>query len=489
MPKIGNRPKKSPTSKKAKEVKATATESTNFELSICVPASKDWQWKDANSNQATQGLPDLGLPRQTDLTVIYEKQAFVKKYKRHLTGLNSNNKPATNWYGCDKEGLVTINAGSGTVKRYKSSARFAIASCNNGANLALTMRLKNEVKRETDPREEYQFLTKKYNYILSSKSDNESNDEWLDPSRSGNTNFIVPNYEISRVLWTQIANTGMDDRSKNAQNASQEHEIIEPCSGLVIIAGSTNSGKSELARSIISDYLQRRKNAESGPNPKMLNLVTLEDPIEEWWPDIETKKAIKRFYNQGICYIPRRLGCDTDSLKNALKDSKRQSPACFYVGEIRSKDDWMEVIDFATSGHLIVVTTHATNLRETIQKVLTSCDADTPQRRKIIADSLCAVVHAKFQSYNTADDKEKYKVQIPSAWIANSRSRNELVRDGLTSIIGNDISCFNREQFAMKTLRGYFWPAEQIKPLLTIDEITTKLLPSIKKQDIKEVIG
>jgi len=513
MPKKLNRTSRARTSLKTQERsthigkekhEGSKTRARSSALTLKLPKESTWQWNSQNAKQF------IALPKQTDLTVIYDEEGFNNACEGSIN--NPLAKANSELFAQDIEGSVKILTEGIATPIYESSARFSIVKCNSGKNIGVTMRLKTEIpehlKKSKDKWKNYEFLTKIFDYktFASEGSEDPKKNEpqgsnrpsWIDPSRNDKNPFIVQNYDIAKILWEKVTNRQSDDQ-KSLETKDADFEINESITGLIVIAGATNSGKSELARSIIGDYLQRRRIAESNSS-KILNLVTLEDPVEEWLSGVNTTDAIRHFYNMGVCYMPRRLTRDThsltrdtDSLESALRDSKRQSPACFYVGEVRSKDDWKSVIEFASSGHLIVVTTHATNLRETIQRILTSCDADTPQRRKIVADSLCAVIHAKFLSYERngqkATDKKKHKVQMPSAWIANSRSRNELVRDGLTSIIGNNSNCMSREQFAERTLRHYFSPKLTKNPLIDKDEIKTGILPSIKKQDIKELIG
>jgi Tfp pilus assembly ATPase PilU len=355
--------------------------------------------------------------------------------------------------------------------------------------VAITLRLKKLNKFAALPAYEFLKPNKAWSEIDNQESvpkttaGNPSNDPneiiWIDPSRSDQNDFIARNFDIARILWQAIQG------KKPTEKGADSPQIEKPASGLLVIAGATNSGKSELAKSIVGDYLQRRRLAE---RDKMLNLITLEDPIEAWLADATNENTIRSFYNLGVCYIPRQLHKDTDSLKSALKDSKRQSPECFYVGEIREKNDWKEAIEFASSGHLIVVTTHATNLRETIQRILNATESESPQRRKIVADALCAVIHARFIDYKLGD--KKHKVQAPTFWVANSKSRNELVRDGLSSIIGNQSTCFNRQQLAIETLKRFSNSSGGMppSPAMNIEDLNN-ILKEISKQDISEVIG
>lgn len=491
-------PKKAP--KAGKPVKATAgtkTSSDPSQFKIKIPpetSEKGWRWElEGNKNLLSLPLDSqIGIPKKNDITIFHSFKS-VQKAKDQK------------WVDADfRSGKIFVDDRKGEVlfeldenKTHKDTARFSIVRCNNGSMVAITLRLKKLVKFADLPT--YKFLkpNEAWSKIDAQETVPTTTEEdplkepnvisWIDPSRDDKNDFIVRNFDIARILWQTVQG------KISTEEKAGSPKIEKPASGLLVIAGATNSGKSELAKSIVGDYLQRRRLAETD---KMLNLITLEDPIEAWLANKTNEEVIRGFYNLGVCYIPRQLHNDTDSLKSALKDSKRQSPECFYVGEIREKNDWNEAIEFASSGHLIVVTTHATNLRETIQRILNATESESPQRRKIVADALCAVIHARFIDYEQAkeiDNKlenKKHKVQAPTFWIANSRSRNELVRDGISSVIGNQNTCFNRQQLAIETLKRHSNSSDRSipSPQLT-DEDLDNLLKEISKQDISEVIG
>ena len=484
-------PKKAPKARKPVKTRARSkAPSAPNQFKINVPpensSTETWKW-DLEDSDKPWSLPlnrPIGIPKKNDITIFHAFESVRKARDQEWVSKEFRNGEV---FVDDRKGDVLFELDS--TKTQDDTARFSIVRCNNGTMVAITLRLKKLNKFEHLPA--YKFL--KPNDAWSQIDNQESVPKttegnpskepnkiiWIDPSRSDKNDFIARNFDIARILWQAIQG------KKPTEKGADSPQIEKPASGLLVIAGATNSGKSELAKSIVGDYLQRRRLAETD---KMLNLITLEDPIEAWLADATNEDVIRGFYNLGVCYIPRQLHKVTDSLKSALKDSKRQSPECFYVGEIREKNDWKEAIEFASSGHLIVVTTHATNLRETIQRILNATESESPQRRKIVADALCAVIHARFIDYKQGD--KKHKVQAPTFWVANSRSRNELVRDGISSVIGNQSTCFNRQQLAIETLKRFSNSSGGPTPLsILTDEDLVNLIKEISKQDISEVIG
>ena len=90
-------------------------------------------------------------------------------------------------------------------------------------------------------------------------------------------------------------------------------EIIMAPRGLVLLVGSTGSGKSTTLAALI-DYINRTRSA---------HVITIEDPIEFVHPN---KKCL---INQ------RQVGEHTDSFKRALRAALREDPDIVLLGEMR----------------------------------------------------------------------------------------------------------------------------------------------------------
>jgi len=124
-------------------------------------------------------------------------------------------------------------------------------------------------------------------------------------------------------------------------------DIIMAPRGLVLIVGSTGSGKSTSLASMI-DY---RNSTSSG------HILTIEDPIEY------LHKHKKSIVNQ------REVGLDTHAFHNALKNAMREAPDVILIGEILDATT-MEAIAFAETGHLCLATLHSNNADQTIERIL-----------------------------------------------------------------------------------------------------------------------
>ena len=125
-------------------------------------------------------------------------------------------------------------------------------------------------------------------------------------------------------------------------------EIIMAPRGLVLLVGSTGSGKSTTLASMID----HRNSTTSG------HILTIEDPIEY------LHKHKKSIVNQ------REVGIDTHAFHNALKNAMREAPDVILIGEILDATTMEAAIAFAETGHICLATLHSNNADQTIERIL-----------------------------------------------------------------------------------------------------------------------
>ncbi|MBK8283503.1 MAG: PilT/PilU family type 4a pilus ATPase [Ahniella sp.] len=126
------------------------------------------------------------------------------------------------------------------------------------------------------------------------------------------------------------------------------HELIMIPRGLVLVVGSTGSGKSTTLASMI-DY---RNSVRTG------HILTVEEPIEYVH---EHKKSM---------VDQREVGLDTMSYANALKNAMREAPDVIMIGEIRDRETMQAAISYAETGHLCLSTLHANNANQTLDRII-----------------------------------------------------------------------------------------------------------------------
>ncbi len=118
--------------------------------------------------------------------------------------------------------------------------------------------------------------------------------------------------------------------------------------GLIIMVGSTGSGKSTTLASMI-DY--RNENHHG-------HIVTIEDPIEF------THQHKKSLITQ------REVGLDTLDYEIAMKNTLRQAPDVILLGEIRDRETMEYAISYAETGHLCLSTLHANNANQALDRII-----------------------------------------------------------------------------------------------------------------------
>jgi twitching motility protein PilT len=118
--------------------------------------------------------------------------------------------------------------------------------------------------------------------------------------------------------------------------------------GLILVTGTTGSGKSTTLASMIEHINTNRT----------CHIMTIEDPIEFL---IRDRRSI---VNQ------REIGVDTQSFSNALRAALRQDPDVILVGEMRDFETIETALTAAETGHLVMSTLHTLDATETINRII-----------------------------------------------------------------------------------------------------------------------
>ena len=139
--------------------------------------------------------------------------------------------------------------------------------------------------------------------------------------------------------------------------------------GLVLVTGTTGSGKSTTLASIIN-YINTHR---------IVHCVTIEDPIEFVHRD---KMSI---INQ------RELETDTASFSTALRAALRADPDVILVGEMRDLDTIETALVAAETGHLVLSTLHTVDATETVNRIISMFP---PFQQKQIRIQLATVIQA-----------------------------------------------------------------------------------------------
>ncbi len=124
--------------------------------------------------------------------------------------------------------------------------------------------------------------------------------------------------------------------------------LIMEARGLILVVGSTGSGKSTTLASMID---HRNQNATG-------HILTIEDPVE--FMHTHKKSVVDQ----------REVGLDTVSYEVALKNAMREAPDVILIGEIRDRQTMQHAIAYAETGHLCLSTLHANNANQALDRIV-----------------------------------------------------------------------------------------------------------------------
>ncbi|CAL61496.1 Pilus retraction protein PilT [Herminiimonas arsenicoxydans] len=180
-------------------------------------------------------------------------------------------------------------------------------------------------------------------------------------------------------------------------------DLVMEKRGLLLVVGSTGSGKS----TTIASMLDHRNGLRTG------HILTLEDPIEFLF---KNKKSV---INQ------REIGSDSTDLSTALRNALRQAPDCIMIGEIRDKETMAAALAYAQSGHLVVATLHANNSYQALTRIINFYPIEN--RQSLLTDlssTLRAVVSQRLIGAINGDRRAAVEIML------NTRHVAELIEQG-----------------------------------------------------------
>jgi twitching motility protein PilT len=118
--------------------------------------------------------------------------------------------------------------------------------------------------------------------------------------------------------------------------------------GLILLTGTTGSGKSTTLAAII-DHINRTR---------ARHIVTIEDPVEFVHQD---RRSI---------VSQREVGADTASFSRAMRRVLRQDPDVILIGEMRDEETVRAALSAAETGHLVLSTVHTLDAVESVNRII-----------------------------------------------------------------------------------------------------------------------
>jgi len=203
------------------------------------------------------------------------------------------------------------------------------------------------------------------------------------------------------------------------------NKIAEEARGLILVTGTTGSGKSTTLSAIV-DYINQNRNC---------HIVTIEDPIEF------LHKDKKSFITQ------REVDVDTRNFAEALRGSLRQDPDVILVGEMRDLETIETALVAAETGHLVLSTLHTLDASETLTRIIS---AFPPYQQKSIRIQLAGLLKAVVSQRLMKSAKGNSRVPAVEVMISTPLIRDYVLHEDKTSQIRDAIAA-GTSQYGMQT--------------------------------------
>jgi twitching motility protein PilT len=207
-------------------------------------------------------------------------------------------------------------------------------------------------------------------------------------------------------------------------------KVLEPLSlrprGLVLVTGTTGSGKSTTLAGMLHHVNQNRT----------AHIITIEDPIEYLHRDV------KSLVNQ------REIGSDTLSFGAALKSALRQDPDVIMVGEMRDFETIETALVAAETGHLVLSTVHTVDATETVNRIIS---VFPPYQQKQIRLQLAGVLEGIISMRLVPKSDQKGRVPAVEVLVATNRVKECIIDKDrtheLADVIGSGYTQYGMQTF------------------------------------------
>jgi twitching motility protein PilT len=195
--------------------------------------------------------------------------------------------------------------------------------------------------------------------------------------------------------------------------------------GLVLVTGTTGSGKSTTLAALINHINETRT----------AHVMTVEDPIEYLHRDNRS------IINQ------REIGADTNSFSQALRSALRQDPDVILVGEMRDYETIETALLAAETGHLVFSTLHTLDATETINRIIA---VFPPHQQKQIRIQLASVLKSVISQRLIPKADGKGRAPAVEVLISTAFIRDAIMDKEKTHLIHSAIAQ-GTSQYGMQT--------------------------------------
>ncbi len=203
------------------------------------------------------------------------------------------------------------------------------------------------------------------------------------------------------------------------------NRVAEEQRGLILVTGTTGSGKSTSLAAVV-DHINQTRNC---------HIVTIEDPIEF------LHKDKRSFITQ------REVDVDTRNFAEALRGSLRQDPDVILVGEMRDLETIETALVAAETGHLVLSTLHTLDASETLTRIIS---AFPPYQQKSIRIQLAGLLKAVISQRLMKSARGNSRVPAVEVLISTPLIRDYILHEDKTASIRDAIAA-GTSQYGMQT--------------------------------------
>lgn len=227
--------------------------------------------------------------------------------------------------------------------------------------------------------------------------------------------------------------------------------------GLVLVTGTTGSGKSTTLASIINE-INRTRNC---------HIFTIEDPVEY------------RHCNRKAFISQREVGSDTASFEEALRRVLREDPDVVMIGEMRDQTTMRAALTLAETGHLTFGTLHTSEALQTVTRLIGAFPANEQEQiRTQLATTLNLVISQQLVPWSDGKGRS-----LASEIMIGTPAIKAMIRENKIHQIPSSIQ--TGQQIGMLTMNMSL--AELVKQKRVTPEHALEW--SLDKEDLKRILS
>ncbi len=188
--------------------------------------------------------------------------------------------------------------------------------------------------------------------------------------------------------------------------------------GLILVTGSTGSGKTTTLASMI-DALNETEH---------LHIITIEDPIEY-------------IHSHRNCIVNQReVGQDAKDFASALRGALREDPDVVLVGEMRDRETIQTALILAETGHLVMSTLHTNSAYQSITRMIQVFPTEHQEQIRMQLSMVLEgiVTQALLERADRKGRVMALEMMLPTPSIRNLIRENKLYQIPSAMAIGQD---------------------------------------------------